>query len=76
MAAVPVCHFHLPGCTEALCKTKCMPYANKFNKGVKLSKCDKPDICHYELSAAANLAAYHPTSHGLPDAEDDNKTFV
>ena len=75
MHAVPVCHFHLPGCTEALCQTKCSEYASKVNKVAKSSKCDRPDICHCECSAKQHLPLTTEVM-GLADAEDDNGTFV
>ena len=75
MHAVPVCHFHLPGCTEPLCQTKCSEYANKVNKEVKSSKCDKPDICHCELSTKQHLPLTTEVM-GLADALDNNGTSV
>jgi hypothetical protein len=53
-----------------------MQHANKYNNQVvKISHCDKPNICHCEFSSKK-----HPwlttEARGLADAEDHNGPFV
>ncbi|KAG0530474.1 hypothetical protein BDA96_05G189700 [Sorghum bicolor] len=43
---VIVVNYHLYGCTEARCQTKCLQYANKYNQAVKSFQCVKADLCH------------------------------
>jgi hypothetical protein len=77
MHAVPVAfNFHLPGCTEGLCHATCLEHANKYNNQVvKISHCEKPDICHCEFSSK-QYPLLTTEAMGLADAEDHNGTFV
>ena len=70
MANIP-----LHGCTEARCQTKCLEYANKRGVVVKNSYCATANACACSLAPKQRLPLTTKVN-GLPDAEDDNGSFV
>ncbi|KXG28844.1 hypothetical protein SORBI_3005G174400 [Sorghum bicolor] len=60
---VIVVNYHLYGCTEARCQTKCLQYANKYNQAVKSFQCVKADLCHCECFNKQHLPCHQ--SHGI-----------
>ena len=66
----------LPGCTQELCQTKCLEFANKNGRiVVKSSHCEMANFCNCEVAPKQRLPLTTEVKR-LADAEDDNGTFV
>jgi hypothetical protein len=61
----------LTGCTQELCQTKCLEFANKHNQVVKSSYCATANFCNCEVAPKQRLPLTTEVKR-LADAEDDN----
>jgi hypothetical protein len=66
----------LPGCTPAVCQTKCLDYAKKNDLVLELFYCAKEDVCMCSLVHKKRLHLTTEVMGLADDAKDDNGTFV